>query len=122
MANVLCKCSVVYTKHMMLEKNFGQILGKEAVYRLVIDEADVANVTEENCNSEMCSYTYYSNSLTTSSSVAVDIIGCVTERIIPARITARENIVSMIGIYLFIYPHKVCVLLPKTAFKSPNER
>ena len=83
-----------------VKKNFGQVLRKETVYRLVIDGADVANVTEENCNNKMCNYVHYSNSLTPSSSVAVDIVGCVTERISPANTTSRENIVSIIGMHL----------------------
>ena len=91
-------------KHIMLEiDTFEQVLNKETVNRLVIDGADVASVTEENCNNEMCSYVYYSNFLTPASSVAVDIFGCITERISPANITARENIVSIIGMYLPIY-------------------
>ena len=76
------------------------------MYRLVIDGADVASLIEESCNNEMCNYVHYSNSLTASSSVAVDIIGCVTERISPANITARENIVC--NRYLFTHVQSVC--------------
>ena len=79
-----------------------QLPGREAEYRLVIDEEVVANLTVDNCTDETCSDIYDSNfynsdSSTNSFSVAVDIVGCVTERI-PA-----DNVSISKKLHIFIY-------------------
>ena len=38
-------------------------------------------MTAQNCSGDTCNYVHYSDSLTSSSTVAVDIVGCVTDRI-----------------------------------------
>ena len=38
-------------------------------------------MTSLDCSGDMCSYIHYSDSLTSSSSVTVDVVGCVTQRI-----------------------------------------
>ena len=60
---------------------FNQILNKEAAYRVVIDDEVVDIMTAQNCSGDMCNYVHHSDSLNSSSSVAVDVVGCVTERI-----------------------------------------
>ena len=38
-------------------------------------------VTADNCTDDSCSYIFSSDSITNSYSVAVEVVGCVTERI-----------------------------------------
>ena len=56
----------------------------EATYAVVIipgsgDEMSI--VTAENCTDDSCSYIFSSDGITDSYSVAVDVVGCITERI-----------------------------------------
>ena len=58
-----------------------QVLGREVVYRLVIDEEEVVSFEGEgNCNGEVNRVYKTPDSVTNSSSVAVDVVGCVTGR------------------------------------------
>ncbi|CAI8010374.1 hypothetical protein GBAR_LOCUS6838 [Geodia barretti] len=66
-----------------------RVLSNETVYKLIIDDEEVvSDVSEENCGREMCGYVYRSNSLTSSSTVAVDVVGCVTQRINPENLSS----------------------------------
>ena len=69
-----------------------QIGGTDAVYRVVIDPPGevVADVGAETCTGEMCRYIYSSNTLTNSSTVSVDVVGCVTERMDATDISTRK--------------------------------
>ena len=69
-----------------------QIGGTNAVYRVVIDPPGevVADVGAETCTGEMCRYIYSSNTLTNSSTVSVDVVGCVTERMDATDISTRK--------------------------------
>lgn len=59
----------------------------EAHYRIVIRsgsgvEVFIADiVTEDNCTGDSCSYMFSSDTITTSYSVDVEILSCVTERV-----------------------------------------
>ena len=68
-----------------------QILNGEAetAYRIVIipgsgsgsgNEMFFDIVTADNCTDDSCSYIFSSDSITNSYSVAVEVVGCVTER------------------------------------------
>ena len=51
------------------------------MYRLVIDEEEINSIEGEgNCNGEINRVYKTPDSVTNSSSVAVDIVGCTTER------------------------------------------
>ena len=64
------------------DKNFIRFLVyRETAYRVVIDEQVIEIVTSQYCSGDMCGYVYYSDSLNSSSSVAVDVVGCGTQRI-----------------------------------------
>ena len=69
-----------------------QIGGTDAVYRVVIDPPGevVADVGAETCTGEMCRLIYSSNTLTNSSTVSVDVVGCVTERMDATDISTRK--------------------------------
>ena len=65
--------------------NLCQVLEREADYRVIISngsgvETTVDIVTADNCTGDNCSYTFSSDSITTSYSVAVEVLGCVTQR------------------------------------------
>ena len=65
-----------------------QILGGEADYRIVIipgfgSEISMDIVTSDNCSDDSCSYIFSSASITDLYSVAVEVVGCITERINP---------------------------------------
>ena len=64
-----------------MTRNFHKVLGRETAYRVVIDEQVVEIVTSQDCSGEMCGYIHYSDSLNSCSSVAVYVVGCVTQRI-----------------------------------------
>ena len=66
----------------------------------MIDEEVVANLTVDNCTDETCSDIYdsdfyNSDSSTNSFSVAVDIVGCVTERIPADDVSISKKIASI---------------------------
>ena len=52
--------------------------------------ADV--VAEDSCRGGMCSYVFTSSSLTTSSTVSVDIVGCDTDWRSALNISTRESL------------------------------
>ena len=80
--------------HIIFEILCFQIGGTDAVYRVVIDPPGevVADVGAETCTGEMCHYIYSSNTLTNSSTVSVDVVGCVTERMDATDISTRKII------------------------------
>ena len=83
LAKIQCKfVRCINYFHIILETLCFQIGGTDAVYRVVIDPPGVvvADVGAETCTGEMCHYIYSSNTLTNSSTVSVDVVGCVTER------------------------------------------
>ena len=84
----------VLTSHIILQTLCFQIGGTDAVYRVVIDPPGevVADVGAETCTGEMCRYIYSSNTLTISSTVSVDVVGCVTERMDATDISTRKII------------------------------
>ena len=58
----------------------------ENAYRVVIisgsgSEMSFDIVTLDNCSDDSCSYIFSSDSITDSYSVAVEVVGCITERI-----------------------------------------
>ena len=71
---------------------FNQILNKEAAYRIVIDDKVFDIRTAQYCSGDKCNYVYSSDSLTFSSSVAVDVFGCVIERISVEDESSRKKI------------------------------
>ena len=72
-----------------------QILDTDAVYRVIIDPpGEVA--TADNCNGETCYYTYYSNTLTDTSTVTVDVVGCTITRLDSRNISTCKKVVVYI--------------------------
>ena len=49
-------------------------------------------VTADNCTDDSCSYTFSSDSITDSYSVAVEVAGCVTERMDCTNMSSRKMI------------------------------
>ena len=84
----------VFDLTLILETLCFQIGGTDAVYKVVIDPPGevVADVGAETCTGEMCRYIYSSNTLTNSSTVSVDVVGCVTERMDATDISTRKTI------------------------------
>ena len=63
-----------------------QVLGRETDYRVIINngtgvETGIDIVGADNCTGDTCSYTFSSDIITTSYSVAVEILGCITETV-----------------------------------------
>ena len=80
---------------MILEILCFQIGGTDAVYKVVIDPPGevVADVGAETCTGKMCRYIYSSDTLTNSSTtVSVEVVGCVTERMDATDISTRKII------------------------------
>ena len=68
-----------------------QILGTDAVYRVIVDPPGEL-VTADNCNGEICYFTYRSNTLTDTSTVTVDVVGCTITRLDSRNIsTCKSN-------------------------------
>ena len=70
----------VYVPHL-------QILNREAAYRVVIipgsgseNEMIFDIETGKYCNGSSCNYTFASDSINDSYSVAVEVVGCISER------------------------------------------
>ena len=85
-----CTCSCVEIVCLS-----SQILDRDAVYRVIIDPPGevVANVTAENCNGETCYYTYHSNTLTDTSTVTVDVVGCTITRLDSRNISTCKRVI-----------------------------
>ena len=75
---------------------FCQVLGTDAVYRVIIDPPGevVANVTADNCSGETCYYTYISNTLTDITTVTVDVVGCTITRLDSRNISTCKRVNS----------------------------
>ena len=61
-----------------------QVVNMEAGYRVVVFaesgvETVIDIVTGDNCTGDTCSYIFSSDSITTSSTVNVTVVGCTTE-------------------------------------------
>ena len=72
-----------------------QVLRSEADYRVIIwngsgVETTVDIVTADNCTGDNCSYTFSSDSITTSYSVAVVVLGCGTQTVEARNISICE--------------------------------
>ena len=72
-----------------------QVFMREADYRVIISngsgvETTVDIVTEDNCTRDNCSYTFSSDSITTSYSVAVVVLGCGTQTVVARNISICE--------------------------------
>ena len=73
----------IYTVRIILV--YLQILDGEAGYRVVIipgsgNETVIDIETEDDCSGDTCSYTFSSDDITDSYSVAVEVVACTTER------------------------------------------
>ena len=79
----------------------------DAVYRVIIDPPGgiVANVTASDCNGESCYYTYISNTLTDTSTVNVDVVGCTITRLDSRNISTCKTV----KLHLYILCVHVCV-------------
>ena len=67
-----------------------QVLDSEASYRVVIDEQPFNITAADNCTGAICTFTH-NPGLFVPPSVAVDIVGCTTERIIPMDISSNSK-------------------------------
>ena len=72
-----------------------QVLGRETDYRVIINngtgvETVIDIVGADNCTGDICSYTFSSENITTSYSVAVEILGCIIETVEAVNISICE--------------------------------
>ena len=72
------------------ETHIHQVLDSEASYRVVIDEQTLTITAADNCTEKMCTF-IHNPSLLEPPSVAVDIVGCTTERIFPMDISSPSK-------------------------------
>ena len=82
--------------NVTLYNNF-QNLNVEAAYRVVIipgsgSETVIDIETEDDCSGDTCSYTFSSDDITDSYSVAVEVVACTTERFTCNNISSCESI------------------------------
>ena len=75
-----------------------QNLDVEAGYRVVIipgsgSETVIDIETEDDCSGDTCSYTFSSDDITDSYSVAVEVVACTTERFTCTDISSCESAV-----------------------------
>ena len=78
----------------------------EASYRVVIipgsgSEIDIE--TEDDCSGDTCSYTFSSDDITDSYSVAVEVVACTTERFTCNNISSCEYMYMCTSIYMYMY-------------------
>ena len=98
-----------------------QVLGTDAVYRLIIDSPGevIANVTAENCSGETCYYTYHSNNLTNTSTVTVDVVGCTVTRLDSRNIsTCKRAIVIFSNVFMCVWLHFAILFLLNISTQS----
>ena len=77
----------------------------EADYRVVIipgsgNETVIDIETEDDCSGDTCSYTFSSDDITDSYSVAVEVVACTTERFTCTNISSCK--------YMYKYIHCTC--------------
>ena len=77
------------------------------MYRVIIDPPGevVANVTADNCNGETCFYTHHSNTLTNTSTVTVDVVGCTITRLDSRNISTCKSV----KLHFHILCVRVCI-------------
>ena len=75
------------------ETHIHQVLDSEALYRVVIDEQTFTITAADNCREEMCTF-IHNPGLFEPPSVAVDIFGCTTEKIVPMDISSTSKNLS----------------------------
>ena len=84
-----------------------QVLNEEAGYSVVVmSESGVETVidilTGDNCTGDTCSYIFSSDSITTSYSVNVEVVGCTTETFMAENISSCKK-VDMYSILNFCF-------------------
>ena len=88
-----------YALHVVLNVTlYRQNLDVEAGYRVVIipgsgSETVIDIETEDDCSGDTCSYTFSSDDITDSYSVAVEVVACTTERFTCTDISSCESTV-----------------------------
>ena len=100
---------------------FCQVLGTDAVYRVIIDPPGevVASVTGDNCNGETC---YHSNTLTDTSTVTVDVVGCTITRLDSKNISTCKRAILRICVvtrpFLFVANTSYSFLFPQSVLQK----
>ena len=71
-----------------------QVLGRETDYRIIINNGTgvetVIDISADSCTGDICSYTFSSVIITTSYYVAVEVLGCGTQRVEAVNISTCE--------------------------------
>ena len=76
----------------------------EASYRVVIIPGSVIDIeTEDDCSGDTCSYTFSSDDITDSYSVAVEVVACTTERFNSTNISSCKYMYRYIYMYMYVY-------------------
>ena len=69
-----------------------QVLGRETDYRVIMNNGagveTVIDISADSCIGDICSYTFSSDIITTS--VAVEVLGCGTQRVEAVNISTCE--------------------------------
>ena len=79
----------------------------------------VANVAGDNCNGESCYYTYISNTLTDTSTVTVDVVGCTITRLDSRNIsTCKRAIVIFSNVFMCVWLHFALLFLLNISTQS----
>ena len=100
-----------------------QILGTDAMYRVIIDPPRevVAIITAVNCSRETCYYAYHSNTVTDTSTVTVDVVGCTITRPDSRNIsTCKSNLLTSPHYYVYVYLVRLAFVVQNQLLPFPS--